>query len=167
MTRNHQQEALTRVYIQAVAARCGMSVSYRDYDYGIDVTLHDIQHQGGEYTETGWKLDIQAKSIVNPRMTRNAVHYDLRVETYEALRRETIGMPRILVLFILPQDEKAWLDLTEEALLIRKAAYWLSLEGMNPTPNKSMVRIEIPRRNLFSPTGLRGIMERIQKGEPL
>ncbi len=79
MTRNHQQEALTRVYIQAVAARCGMSVSYRDYDYGIDVTLHEILQSGDQYWETGWKLDIQAKSIVNPRMTQHSVCYNLRL----------------------------------------------------------------------------------------
>ena len=45
-------------FIQAVAGRCGMSCSFRDFDYGIDMTLNDIKHYQGRRVETGFKLDI-------------------------------------------------------------------------------------------------------------
>jgi hypothetical protein len=67
LTKNHRQEALSRAYIQAVAARCGMSCSFRDFDYGIDVTVHEIKRRGEHYAEWAVSLDIQAKSLCGPR----------------------------------------------------------------------------------------------------
>ena len=35
----HRQEAVSRAYIHTIAARCGLGCSFRDYDYGIDLTV--------------------------------------------------------------------------------------------------------------------------------
>ena len=40
LIQSHRQEALSRAYIHAIAGSCGFSCSTRDFDYGIDMSLH-------------------------------------------------------------------------------------------------------------------------------
>ena len=58
LTKQHRQEALSRAYVQAIAARCGMSVSIPTPDYGTDLTLNEIESRGARRVETGFKLDV-------------------------------------------------------------------------------------------------------------
>lgn len=167
LTRNHRQEVLSRCYVQAVAARCGLSCGFRDFDYGIDVTLHVIRRRGHRYMESGFKLDIQAKSTAARNLTENHVVYDLDVQNYDDLRDPAVGCPRILVLLVLPDSEREWIAQTEDHLLLRHAAYWQSLRGEGPTTNQRTVRLSIPRRNLFTIEALDAIMDRIHRRQPL
>jgi hypothetical protein len=167
LTRNHRQEALSRAYIQAVAGRCGLSCSFRDFDYGIDLTLHDLRRRGTRRYESGFKLDIQAKSTTASNATTTHVPYDLAVPNYEDLRDPDAGTPRLLVVLLLPEEEDEWTAQTEDAMLLRRAAYWLSLEGQPPTTARKTVRVALPRANLFSVVALQAIMSRIRNREPL
>ncbi len=45
-------------YVQAIAARCGMSWSKPYPDYGFDLTISDIEISGGRPVESGYKLDV-------------------------------------------------------------------------------------------------------------
>ncbi len=167
LTKSHRQEALSRAYIQAIAARCGMSCSFRDFDYGIDVTIHEIKRRGGRYTESGISLDIQAKSLCGPSPPEADLLYDLKVKNYEDLRDPENPKTRILVLLLLPDDESEWTSLNEEQLIVRRCAYWRSLMGHAPTTNKDTVRVAIPRRNLFSVEALQDIFTAIRVGDLL
>jgi hypothetical protein len=167
LTKNHRQEALTRAYIQAVAARAGLSCSFREFDYGIDVTLHEIRRRGRRYAETGVNLDIQAKSTGAAAVTETVVQYDLAAKNYDDLRDLEAGCPRILVLLILPDDENQWTEQTEEQLLLRHAAYWISLRGREPSANSRTVRLAIPRANLLTITALQALMQRVRRRQPL
>jgi hypothetical protein len=62
LIQTHRQEAVSRAYIHAIAARCGLGCSFRDFDYGIDLSVHAIRRVGHRYVESGFNLDIQAKS---------------------------------------------------------------------------------------------------------
>jgi hypothetical protein len=167
LTRNHRQELLCRAWILAVAARCGLGFTFRDFDYGIDVTLHSITSRGRRWMESGFKLDIQAKSTSTRNVTDTKVLYDLDVIAYDDLRDPEVGCPRILVVLLLPDNEEEWTDHSEERLLIRHAAYWISLRGAAASGNRKTVRVPIPRSNLFTPSALNEIMDRIRRREPL
>lgn len=167
LTRNHRQEVMSRAYVQAIAGRCGLTCSLRDFDYGIDLTLHDIRRRGNRRIESGFKLDIQAKSTTTPSRTATEVVYDLDVKNYEDLRDPNVGCPRILVLLVLPEDETQWTDQTEDHLLLRHAAYWLSLRGLAPTTNQKTVRVLLPRANLFTVPALETLMAKVRRREPL
>src|SRR5437899_878490 len=114
LTRNHRQEALCRAYVQAIAARCGMSLGISQPDYGIDLTLNDIEIIDGRRSESGHKLDVQAKSTVAAMGRTGTIYYDLDAKAYEMLRRVIPGRYRILVVLVLPRDERMWTDQTEE-----------------------------------------------------
>jgi len=166
LTRNHRQEALSRAYVLAIAARCGMSASVSNPDYGIDLTLNDIAVSGDHRAESGYKLDIQAKSATLASLSRENVRYDLDVRSYETLRHPNVGSPRLLFL-VLPEDEKDWSVQTEDQLILRRCAYWLSLRGRPATTNRRSIRLAIPRANVFSIEALQRLMARIKAGEDL
>ena len=167
LTRNHRQEVMCRAYVQVIAGRCGLSCSLRDFDYGIDVTLHDIRRRGHRHMESGFNLDIQAKSTTTRSLTATEVVYDLDVKSYDDLRDPQVGCPRILVLLVLPEDENQWTEQLEDHLLVRHAGCWLSLNGWGPTANQKTVRVALPRANLFSVQALETLMGKVRRGEPL
>lgn len=167
LTRNHRQQVMSRVYVQAIAGRCGLTCSLRDFDYGIDLTLHDIRRRDRRHMESGFKLDVQAKSTTMRNLKADEVVYDLDVKNYEDLRDPQVGCPRILVLLVLPEDEAQWSEQTEEHLLLRRAAYWISLKGREPTNNQKTVPVLLPRANLFSVQALQSLMDKVRRGEPL
>jgi hypothetical protein len=73
LTRNQQQEGLSRAYLQAVAARAGMSVSVPSPDTGIDLSVHDIITVGQQRIESGYRIDFQAKSTTLAQLDETSV----------------------------------------------------------------------------------------------
>jgi hypothetical protein len=117
LIRSHRQEALSRAYIHAIAARCGLGCSFHEFDYGIDLTIHEIERVGTRYRESGFALDVQAKSTTSALATPDRVRYDMEVRAYDDLRQVNAGTPRILVLLVLPEDEGTWTEQQEDYLL--------------------------------------------------
>ncbi len=167
LTANHRQESLSRAYIQAVAGRCGLNCAFREYDYGIDVTVHEITRRRNRYIESGFNLDIQAKSTINAIFDDKFVKYDMEIKTYDDLRDSQVGTPRILVLLALPEKEDEWALFSEDQLILKRCAYWLSLKGWPATKNETSVRVSIPRTNRFDVESLARIMEYRRQGEDL
>ena len=163
LIRNHRQEVMCRAYVQAVAGRCGLSSSFRDFDYGIDMTLHDIRRRGRRHMESGFKLDVQAKSTTATNLTDKQLLYDLAVSNYDDLRDAHVGCPRILVVLVLPEEEAQWITQTEDQFLLRRCAYWSSLRGLQPTGNRKSVRLQIERANVFSVESLQSIMDKVRR----
>jgi Domain of unknown function (DUF4365) len=167
LIRTHRQEAVSRAYIHTIAARCGLGCSFRDFDYGIDLTVHAISRIGRRYVESGFNLDIQAKSTTTAATTSSQVLYDMEVKTYDDLRDPGVGCPRILVLLVMPEEESAWTEQNEDHLLLRRCAYWMSLKGMSSTTNTATIRVAIPRANQFSVDALTQLMDKVRKREDL
>jgi hypothetical protein len=92
LTRNHRQEGICKSYITAVASRCGMGWSVPHPDYGIDLTLNDIESYDDSLAESGYKLDVQGKSATRTQLTVTHVKYDLERRAYDLLRQ-----PRVIV----------------------------------------------------------------------
>ncbi len=167
LIQTHRQEALCRAYTHAIAGRYGLGCSFRDFDYGIDMTVHAIRLREHRYFESGFNLDIQAKTSTAVVVSSSHVLYDLEVKYYDDLRDPTVGCPRILVLLVLPEEETNWTQQTEEHLLLRRCAYWMSLKSMESTTNIKTIRISIPRTNVLSVEALRQLMEKVSRREKL
>lgn len=170
MTPEHQLEALSQAYVKAVASRAGMSCSWRDVDYGIDVTLHDVTVRTNpetgrkRYFESGAALDVQIKSTTTATIENESVVYDLEADAYNDLCVAKVCVPRILVLYAVPKSSSSRLEQSETHLLLGGCGYWHSLKHCEPTTNQYKKRIRIPRNNVFSELGLREIMDRIREG---
>jgi hypothetical protein len=166
MTREDRQEALSLAYVHAVAAACGMTHSVPSKDYGIDLVLNDIREERHRFTESGWSLAIQLKSTASVVEMRAGISYDLPVRAYDALRA-TFPVRRILVLSVLPDDERQWVRYTHSRMELRQRAFWISLRGRPAVRNRSSLRLTIPKRQRFTSDGLRAIMASIERGEEL
>lgn len=123
ITRNHRQESLSRAYVQAVAAQAGLICSVPNLDYGIDLSLREVDEIDG-FVDAGTILDIQLKATtLTSASDPKTIGFDLRVLEYEQLRREDWQVSRILVVLELPLDEVEWLSQTPVELTLRRAAY--------------------------------------------
>jgi hypothetical protein len=122
---------------------------------------------GDRYHETGFALDVQAKSTTTPSFTNEHVLYDLEVKNYDHLRDPHPGCPRILVVVVLPAEETRWTEQTEDHLCIRRCGYWMSLKGREPTTNKATIQVLIPRANVFSIENLHLLMGKVERDQEL
>jgi hypothetical protein len=79
------------------------------------------------------------------------------------LRANSYQVPRILVVVQVPELRADWLSTTDESLILRHRAYWLSLVNAAESDNEVSVRVRIPRRQRLDVVGLQGIMDSIAK----
>ena len=166
ITEAHVQECLSKAYLQAIIARAGMTVHFRDVDYGVDGTFCDVRITRGRRAETGFAINFQGKATVNWKIDEDKILYDLDVKNYNDLARmsRTPGtVPSILALFCMPADPGKWLEISEEELLMRKCAYWMKIDGEDST-NTSKQRVAVPQKNLLGPEAVVDLMKRVREG---
>jgi hypothetical protein len=72
-----------------------------------------------------------------------------------------------LVVLFLPGDDKEWLQQTEEHLIIKKCAWWVSLKGAKESDNTSGQTVYLPVNQIFNVDGLRNIMTKLSIQEEL
>ena len=113
------------------------------------------------------KLGIQAKCPAQDFLKNGTIKFPLPLKNYNDLRKVKLSVPRILVVNTIPPEIKHWLLHSEEEMLLRRCSYWVSLKCEPETLNTDNVTVHVPQANLFTPTTLLAIMERIEKGEPL
>lgn len=158
LTVQDMEEAISRAYTLAVAARAGYTTSVRDMDRdGIDLS---IQAGGGMRPA----LDLQLKATVNLGAASDGCRrYPLNLKNYNQLRCP-VQTPRLLVVLDLPKDKNLWVTIDEDELAIRHRAYWMNLRGYEKTENQTSVTVSIPEKNLFNVESLRDLMAQSRSG---
>ena len=158
LSSNDRQEALSRAYVQAIAGAAGYSTGRPDFDRdSVDITID----AGGAMRP---RLDAQLKATTNVVRIGSAIHFPLGIKNYNDLRVPT-QTPRILIVMEMPKEEKDWVTITVEQLILRKAAYWMSLLGMSETENDKSVTVSIPVSNVFDVSALTTLMELSRQGK--
>lgn len=158
LTSQDMEEALSRVYVEAVAAAAGYTtaVPIPDRD-SVDLQIR----AGGRMRPS---LDLQLKATVNLQLLGDGkLSFKLPVANYEGLRCET-QIPRLLVVLDLPRDSSQWVTITANELILRHRAYWMNLRGFEATHNKSFVTVRIPRQHVFNVESLRALMDQSRGG---
>ncbi len=86
------------------------------------------------------------------------------VKNYRDLSRET-QTPRLLVVLHLPANEQRWMTVTAKKLVMRRRAYWISLQREHrPPQGQHTVTVHIPRCNVLDVETLQDLMERSRDG---
>lgn len=158
LTDADEKAALSIAYVQAIAARAGYTCGdppQPDRD-SVDITVS----AGGRMRP---KLDIQCKATINLAASEGEFRFPLKKKNYDDLRIET-QTPRILVVLRLPDDDAQWLHVSHDELILRTAAYWLSLRGYEEADSTTTVTVSIPRSNLFDIECVRTLMEKSRAG---
>ena len=129
-----------RAYAQAVAARAGYLTSVYDFDRdGVDLRIQ----AGGDMRPA---LELQLKATINLGRPRDG-HFRFRLNrrNYDLLRDQT-QTPRLLVVLDLPRDQREWMTVTVDELVLRRCAYWLNLKGFEATEKSTVGHCPNPKR---------------------
>jgi len=170
LSSNDIEAELSYAYLHAVAAKAGVGCkvgSRHDDNSGIDAELTGWgPFPGGGYLEEV-DLKIQLKATIkSPGTGGEHCSYSLQgIQRYDDLRNEALGTPRILVVLFLPNDPDQWLHHAEDALTLRRCAYWVSLRGAEPSDNQTAQTVYLPRTQRFDPDGLQILMARLSRNE--
>lgn len=164
------ESELSYAYLHAVAARAGVGckVSTRhDDNVGVDAELTGWGPfpNGGYREEVDIKVQLKA-TVKQPVIVENSFSYSLSgISQYNDLRTDTVSTPRILVVLFLPSDEKDWLVHTQDALLLKNCAYWVSLRGASESNNATSQTVYLPKNQTFDPDGLINILAKISRNQ--
>jgi hypothetical protein len=160
MTEEDIKEELSKAFVQLIASRRGYTYSKSEKDYGVDMTIAEVQavqravgSSSKRYFETGRHLQLQLKCTCDAsvEISEQQVKYELKVANYNDLARRwrTIpSTPLYLVLFVLPDDRDEWLHVSDAELRLQRFGYWYAPPvGTPESQNSQSVTISIPRAN--------------------
>jgi hypothetical protein len=167
MTENEQKQQLSFAYVHAVAARAGFACDRPSVDDdSVDAVIGASGLVNGRSLIRSPRVEIQLKATSQDILHEDHLAFSLPVKNYDDLRGETL-VPRALVVLHLPADPQEWLEQSEDELIARRCAYWVSLHGRPDPSSRQNVTVRLPRKNLFSVENLQAIMERLSRRERL
>jgi hypothetical protein len=167
VTENEQKQQLSVAYVHAIASRAGYTCQVQSVDEdSVDVMIGARGYIGDRAALRSPRIEVQLKATSSARLERDHLTFRLPVKNYRELGVRTL-IPRLLVVLALPKQPAEWLETTEECMISRRCAYWLSLLGWRETANTSKVSVRLPRSQQFTVDQLRGLMERVSREEPL
>jgi hypothetical protein len=156
-----QKEQFSLAYVSAVAAVAGYAV----YSPSVDDESVDLGvSAAGIGKVRSPRLELQVKCTSASSLDGSVLRYEIKKKNYDDLRHTNLLVPRILVVVTVPERISDWSLHTEEALVLRRCGYWVSILGHPTRANSRSVTLSLPRRQVFSPTSLRDIMSLISEG---
>jgi hypothetical protein len=168
LAENDIKSELSYAYLHAVAARAGFSceVTGRHRDAaGVDAVLGVRRRLSRQSRLTDFTVDVQLKATSGePVVNARRYSFVLAVDHYDKLRLTTISSPRLLVVLFLPEAATEWLVHSEEGLVTKRCAYWVSLYGAPGTANATSQTVYLPQENRLSVEGLQALMGRFSLG---
>jgi hypothetical protein len=158
-----RQEQFSNSYIRAVASVAGYSLYKPEVDDdSIDL---GIAAKGVEGTIRSPRLELQLKCPLKKNVVAaKSISYSIKIKNYDDLRTTDVLVPRILVVVVVPDDIKDWLQQSEKVLLMKHCGYWVSLRGKPPTPNNQTVTVSLSQTQLFTVEALTSLMSCVAQG---
>jgi Domain of unknown function (DUF4365) len=167
MTENEQKQQLSVAYVHAVAARAGYAcqvINIDDDSVDVQLAARGVVHHKSVLRSP--KIDIQLKATAHASLKHDHLAFPLPAKNYNDLREEVL-VPRLLVVLLLPADDRLWLEQTEDQMITRSCAYWRTLFGEPATKNQNSVTVHLPRDQRFTVATIRTVMEKVSRKEPV
>lgn len=170
LTTENIESELSYAYLHAVAAWAGFACEYagRHSDGGgVDATVKwDGSLLGSDSKLTYVVCDVQPKATFQEwPESGNSFSFPLLVPQYDKLRSTRLMNPRILVVLRLPPEQKDWLQVSAEALIAKRCAYWVSLRGAEEVVGQKEKTVYVPTTNLLTPKSLKDIVTTVSRQE--
>jgi Domain of unknown function (DUF4365) len=167
LNENDIKEELSLAYIHAVAARAGFSCeSVRKDRDSVDVHVCARGRLHPESSVTSPMLAVQAKARVIDPIPDGAFDFRLSLKNYDDLRRHSL-VPRLLVVFVLPQDPAMWLTMSESELVLKRCAYFCPLLGAPASPHEKYEIVRVSRDRVLTGEALRDLMVKVSREEEI
>lgn len=154
LSNNDIEEQMSFAYVQAVASAAGYTFSIDNKDVnGIDIRIH----AGGSW-DLSIGLQLKATTRLGAPSADGHFRYKLEIKDYRRLIRGA-QYPKYLVVLDLPGDKDDWLTVSDDELIIRRCAYWVSLYGCSERDNRRSVTVSIPSHQRFDPEALQSLVQ--------
>jgi hypothetical protein len=172
LTEQNIEAELSYAYLHAVATRAGFGCSFTPRhldDAGVDAQVHEEgRFLAADSIYASFILHVQLKATrLAPVEQAGRFSHSLRLHEYNRLRDTHVGVRRILAVLYLPPDPTDWLRHSEDALIARRCAYWVSLRGAPASSNEVSQTVYVPRAQMLSVTALTDIMTRCSREEDI
>lgn len=170
LTEQNIEAELSYAYLHAVASRAGFACEYttRHMD---SVAVDAIVREEGRFLATdsvlgSFEAHLQLKATYQ-RLTEinGRWSFSLPIHQYNRLRESRVQNPRLLVVLQLPPNPEEWLRHSEDSLVAKQCAYWVSLRGAPASTNEKEQTVYVPRSQLLSPDSLIALMTRFSRRE--
>ncbi len=155
MTPEQQMEQFSFAYVRAVAAAARVNVDRPDVDTDSVDLRFSVNSSIGRLLPP--LLDAQVKCTASPARQGKAIRFPLPVKNYNDLIGKRF-FPRILIVVAVPKAADEWLEQDEQALVLRRCGYWVSLATAPATTNTKSVTVSLPRSQVFSVFSLRTLL---------
>jgi hypothetical protein len=172
LSKQNIEAELSYAYLHAVAAQAGFGCkagARHDDDAGVDaIVSEDRRRLAKESVLTSFDLHVQLKATYQTPVEQDGKYsFNLTIPRYDKLRNPAVNSARLLVVLYLPADANDWLTHSEEAMIARRCAYWVSLKNAPASINPKNQTVYIPRRQLLSPASLTALMTQLSKREEI
>jgi len=115
-----------------------------------------------DYMDYDFRLQVKSVNISEITIVSDSIRYDLKVSNNNKLFQYSNSIPNrksILMLIIVPEDERELVSLSEEDLFIKCQIYWLN--SFQESDNSSTVTVWIPKENqICDSSNLSSLIER-------
>lgn len=156
-------EVLQVGYLHAVAAAARCQLSQPNPDRGLDWT---ITHEATSHTfDSEALLKVQLKSTyqLSPEPSGETFPFVLKNAHLAKLAQSPVTVPRILIVQIVPREVEDWVLSNPTELFVRHQAYWVNLEGVSSTGEKTTT-VHVPTDHVFDDIALCDMMELVGQG---
>lgn len=156
-------EHFSDAYVRAVASAARMHVEPRLVDNdSVDGYLHYTGQLGAAYSPQ-IAFQLKATSVAS-HVKLDHIAYPLKIKNYDDLRVTNSGVPRILIVVVIPEGVVDWLLQDETRMRLHRCGYWFNLAGAPAVTNSSRRVVHVPRAQQFTVGSLRDMMTRIGQG---
>lgn len=166
LTTELKKEQLSIVFMHALASKAGFSVGKPPVDNdSVDLVVFADGKIDATSRLSSPRIEVQLKASSTIQENEGKFHFQLDKKNYEDLCGET-ALPRLLVFLNLPTQEDEWLTVGADELILKKAAYYLSLSGAEAITSNSKV-VHIPKANQLTVDSLINLMLKASRLEAL
>lgn len=166
-----RMEHMSEAFLKALCAVNGYTMTKpSDDNDGVDQIISCKDWPTDDHTTMhSPKFEVQLKSSYSAfkRKGNGQLTYKLRAKNYNDLVVENRATPLILIILYMYDNIDSWTEQTIDFLKIKKCAYWINLQGEEPTDNVQAKTIEINELQLLTKESLKELMIRASKRERL
>jgi hypothetical protein len=161
------REQLSIAYIHAVASRAGYAWERTSIDRdGVDGRIHARGLVDRTAVLRSPHIALQLKATTTLSGDADPMSYPLKQKNYDDLRGRC-AEPRYLALLVMPADEKDWLHLGPDALVLRRCMYWHSLRDAPDSGNETATTVHVSRANVLDVDALKRLIAAAAREEAL
>ena len=149
MELNNHQGWYGETFVSAIAAAAGFQVAVPYPDIGKDLIL-GRDHEDPEL-DVQIALQVKSRRVGEFTTSGTGLSIALPIDQFKRLRGRR-QVPCYLVMVMVPEHPREYIEVAEQALTLHHSAYWLSLESY-PMPvqrGQKTVTVTVPRDNLLT-----------------